>query len=140
AEAGRVTQSYVFGRGAPDAEYDRSLAWSALLLLATGLVMVYSASIATADAIRFTGQNAAYFLVRHGVFLVSALATAIAVFLVPTRFWQKGARCLFAGGLVLLVLVLIPGIGREVNGARRWLNLGIATVQPSELMKLAVVL
>jgi cell division protein FtsW len=126
--------------GAPAPEYDRSLAWAALLLVATGLVMVYSASIATAEASRYAGHNPAYFLLRHGVFLALALVAATAVFLVPIRYWQKSAPWLFAACLVLLVLVLIPGIGREVNGARRWLNLGIATVQPSELMKLAVVL
>jgi len=128
------------GRGAPDADYDRSLAWAALLLAAMGLVMVYSASISTAESSRFTGQNAAYYLVRHGVFLALALVVAVAVFLVPVRQWQKGAPWLFAAGVVLLVLVLIPGIGREVNGARRWLNVGIGTLQPSELVKLAVVL
>jgi cell division protein FtsW len=126
--------------GSPAPEYDRSLAWAALLLVATGLVMVYSASIATAEASRYAGHNPAYFLLRHGVFLALALSAATAVFLVPIRYWQKSAPWLFAACLVLLVLVLIPGIGREVNGARRWLNLGVATVQPSELMKLAVVL
>jgi cell division protein FtsW len=126
--------------GSPAPEYDRSLAWAALLLVALGLVMVYSASIATAEASRYAGHNPAYFLLRHGVFLTLALAAATAVFLVPIRYWQQGAPWLFAACFVLLVLVLIPGIGREVNGARRWLNLGIATVQPSELMKLAVVL
>jgi len=138
--------SIVFGQGntrtagTPAPEYDRSLAWAALLLVATGLVMVYSASIATAEASRYAGNNPAYFLLRHGVFLSLALAAATAVFLVPLRYWQQGAPWLFAACIVLLVLVLIPGIGREVNGARRWLNLGVATVQPSELMKLAVVL
>jgi cell division protein FtsW len=126
--------------GAPGVEYDRSLAWAALLLVAMGLVMVYSASIATAESSRYTGQNAAYFLLRHVLFLGVSLAAAVTVFLVPARFWQQLAPWFFIGCVVLLVLVLVPGIGREVNGARRWLNLGIANVQPSELMKLAVVL
>src|SRR5262249_38764382 len=74
------------------------------------------------------------------VFLAVALAAAVAVFLVPVRTWQKGAPWFFAACLVLLALVLVPGIGREVNGARRWLSLGFANLQPSELMKVAVVL
>jgi len=133
-------QNGVRTAGTPAPEYDRSLAWAALLLVALGLVMVYSASIATAEASRYAGYNPAYFLLRHGVFLALALAAATAVFLVPIRYWQKAAPWLFAASFALLVLVLIPGIGREVNGARRWLNLGVATVQPSELVKLAVVL
>jgi cell division protein FtsW len=122
------------------AEYDRSLLWGALLLAALGLVMVYSASIAIAEASRYTGQNSAYYLLRHGVFLVAALFGGALVFLVPARGWQKAAPWLFLCGLVLLALVLVPGLGREVNGARRWLDLRVATLQPSELMKLAVVL
>jgi cell division protein FtsW len=133
-------QNGVRTAGTPAPEYDRSLAWAALLLVSLGLVMVYSASIATAEASRYAGYNPAYFLLRHGVFLALALAAATAVFLVPIRYWQKAAPWLFAASFALLVLVLIPGIGREVNGARRWLNLGVATVQPSELVKLAVVL
>jgi cell division protein FtsW len=126
--------------GAPAPEFDRSLAWAALLLVSLGLVMVYSSSIATAEAGRYTGNNSAYFLLRHSLFLALALSAATAVFLVPVRLWQKAAPWFFAACVVLLVLVLVPGIGREVNGARRWLNLGIANMQPSELMKLAVVL
>ncbi len=68
--------SYVFAQNAPSAEYDRSLAWAALLLAAAGLVMVYSASIATAGASRFTGHNSAYFLLRQAVFLGVALLAA----------------------------------------------------------------
>jgi cell division protein FtsW len=138
--------SLVFGQGntrtagTPAPEFDRSLAWAALLLVSLGLVMVYSSSIATAEAGRFTGNNPAYFLLRHSLFLAIALAAATAVFLVPVRIWQKAAPWFFMACVVLLVLVLVPGIGREVNGARRWLNLGIANMQPSELMKLAVVL
>ena len=138
--------SLVFGQGnmrtagAPAPEYDRSLAWAALLLVSLGLVMVYSSSIATAEAGRYTGNNSAYFLLRHSLFLALALSAATAVFLVPVRLWQKAAPWFFVACIVLLVLVLIPGIGREVNGARRWLNLGVANMQPSELVKLAVVL
>ena len=135
-----MSRTYVFARNAPSAEYDRSLAWAALLLAATGLVMVYSASIATAEASRYTGHNAAWFLARHGVFLAVALSAAIAVFLAPVKLWQVLAPWLFMAGVALLVLVLVPGIGREVNGARRWLATPLVTVQPSELMKLAAVL
>ncbi len=135
-----MSQTYVFARNAPNAEYDRSLAWAALLLAAMGLVMVYSASISTAEASRYTSNNAAWFLARHGLSLTTALAAAIAVFLFPVRWWQLAAPWLFVASVALLVLVLIPGAGREVNGARRWLALPVVSVQPSELMKLAAVL
>ena len=135
-----MSQTFVFARSAPNAEYDRSLAWAALLLATMGLVMVYSASIATAEASRYTGNNAAWFLARHGAYLGIALAAAIVVFLVPARWWQKAAPWLFFCALVGLVLVLIPGFGRDVNGARRWLDLPGFGFQPSEAMKLAVVL
>jgi cell division protein FtsW len=135
-----MSQSYVFARTAPSAEYDRSATWAALILATMGLVMVYSASIATAEASRYTGNNAAWFLMRHGAYLAVALAAAITVFLVPARLWQKSAPWLFMTGVVALALVLVPGFGREVNGARRWLDLPGFSLQPSEGMKLAVVL
>ena len=132
--------SYVFAQRTVSPEYDRSLAWAAFLLVAIGLVMVYSASIAIAESSRFTSGNPAYFLVRQSLFLMVALLAALLTFMVPIAFWQKGAPWFFLAGLVLLVLVLIPGVGREVNGARRWLNLVIFNLQPSELMKLAAVI
>lgn len=135
-----ATPGFVFAQRAPGAEYDRSLAWAALLLVAIGLVMVYSASIATAEASRATGHSASYFLVRQLIYLTAALIAACVVFLVPVRAWEIAAPWLFVLGIGLLVLVLIPGIGREVNGARRWINLFVVNFQPSELMKLAAVL
>ncbi|HZX31722.1 MAG TPA: putative lipid II flippase FtsW [Rhodocyclaceae bacterium] len=122
------------------AEIDYMLLWSGLLLLFIGLVMVYSASIATAEGSRAFSHQPAYFLVRHGVFLCIALVAAAFVFQIPLSLWQKYAPYLFMIGAVLLLVVLIPGLGRDVNGARRWLPLGFANLQPSELMKLFAVL
>ena len=120
--------------------FDVSLAWTALLLLALGLVMVYSASIAMAEASAHTGYRAWYFLARHAVFLVVGLLAAFFAFQVPVKVWHRGAVWLFIVGAVLLVLVLVPGIGKSVNGSKRWLSLVIVNIQPSEFMKLAAVL
>jgi cell division protein FtsW len=120
--------------------FDVSLAWTALLLLAIGLVMVYSASIAMAEASAHTGYRAWYFLARHAVFLAIGLTAAFFAFQVPVKVLQRSAIWLFAGCAVLLVLVLVPGIGKAVNGSKRWLSLVVVNVQPSEFMKLAAVL
>ncbi len=120
--------------------YDASLAWATLLLLAAGVVMVYSASIASAEASSHTGFHAWYFLLRHAIFVAAGLAAALVAFQIPMKAWQHAAPWLFGAAFVLLVLVLVPGIGRSVNGSRRWLSLVVINLQPSELMKLAVVL
>ncbi len=118
--------------------YDWWLLWVTFALLGMGLVMVYSASVATAEAV---SGNPNHYLTRHGMHLVVALSLAYAAFQLPTRLWQRMAPVLFVLGAILLVLVLIPGIGYEVKGARRWISLGtLGTLQPSEFMKLAVVL
>ena len=127
------------GRLQPD-EYDHALIWAALLLLALGLVMVYSSSIAIAEASRATGQQPFYYLIRHSVFVAVSLLLAAFAFQFPLQFWQRAAPYLFLLGTGLLVLVLVPGVGREVNGSQRWLPLLVVNVQPSELMKLFVVL
>lgn len=124
----------------PAAEFDQVLVWATALLLALGLVMVYSASIAIAEGSRYTGQQPAYYLVRHAAFVLVGIVLGLAAFEIPSQLWQRAAPWLFVAGIVLLILVLIPGIGREVNGSRRWLSLGIVNAQPSELMKFFAVL
>ena len=81
-----------------------------------------------------------YYLQRHAAFLAISVTGALIAFQVPTRLWQQVAPYLFVVGLVLLAVVLIPGVGREVNGARRWIPLVVFNLQPSELMKVFAVL
>lgn len=116
--------------------YDQGLLWTVLILLGIGLVMVYSASIAIAEADKVVGHNSHYYLVRQAIFVVISLAAALVVFNIPISWWQKMAPYLFLFGMALLILVLIPGIGRVVGGSRRWLSLFVINLQPSELMKL----
>jgi cell division protein FtsW len=128
------------GTPTPPPEIDHALLWSALALLLFGVVMVYSASIATAEGSKFTGHEPTFFLVRHAVFVAIGLVAATAVFQLPLRAWQQLSPWLFMVGVALLVIVLVPHLGREVNGARRWLPLGPVSLQPSELMKLFALL
>ena len=120
--------------------YDPTLAWSALLLLAIGLIMVYSASIAMAETAAYTGYRPWYFLARHAVYVAAGVAAGLVAFQVPVNVWQRLAPYLFIIGALLLVAVLIPGIGKAVNGSKRWLSLIVINLQPSEFMKLFVVL
>ena len=130
----------LYSPAAPRAELDMTLFWSVVLLLSLGLVMVYSASIAMSEAEKMTGYRMHYYLMRHAIFLVIGVIAACAAFQIPIALWQRLALPLFILGGLLLVLVLIPGIGREVNGSRRWISLGFTSMQPSEFMKFFVVL
>jgi cell division protein FtsW len=114
-----------------------ALVWSWLGLMALGWVMVMSASTSIAGT--YTG-NAAYFSTRHGVYIVLGIIAAFLVSRISLAWWQKTDWLwLLLGGLGL-VAVLIPGIGHEVNGSARWLNLGLMKIQPSEIVKLTAVL
>lgn len=110
------------------------------ILAGFGLLMVYSASIALADGPQYKSYGHYYFVIRHVIFLALGILLAFAVSMVPMRVWEKLAIPLFLCAVLLLILVLIPGIGREVNGARRWIPLGVVNFQPSELMKVAMIL
>ena len=119
---------------------DQALVWVIVALLAWGLVMVYSASIAIPDNPKFSRYAHNYFLLRHLLFLVMAFVAALLTFQVPMSVWEKVAPWLFVASLLLLAAVLLPFVGKAVNGARRWISLGFMSFQPSELAKFAVLL
>ena len=102
--------------------------------------MVYSASIAMPDNPKFARYAHTHFLTRHTLSLVMAFVVALLAFQVPLSTWEKVAPWLFVVSLILLMAVLIPHVGKGVNGARRWISMGVMNFQPSELAKLAVVL
>jgi cell division protein FtsW len=118
---------------------DRALLATVFALVLIGTVMVYSASISLADSPRYHVAPT-HFLVRHLFSLAIAFCAAVVAFQIPMATWQRLAPYLFVGALALLVLVLLPGIGKGVNGAKRWIPLGVLNLQPSELMKVACVL
>ena len=118
--------------------FDQTLLWVVVALLAWGLVMVYSASIAMPDNPRFGKIASTHFLMLHARALVVGFVVALLAFQVSMATWERVAPWLFVVSIVLLVAVLIPHVGIVVNGARRWLSLGIMNFQPSELAKFAV--
>ncbi len=120
------------------ADFDHALVLVVLALLVFGLVMVYSASVALPDNPRFARYAPTFFLSRHLLSIGIGLVCALAVAQFPIDFWERRAKLVFVVAIVLLVIVLIPGIGKVVNFSRRWIPLGIMNFQPSELAKLAI--
>jgi cell division protein FtsW len=118
--------------------FDQAMVWVALGLLLLGLVMVYSASVAMPDNPKFARYASTHFLTRHAVSMALAFVAALVALQVPIAVWEKWAPWLFVASLLLLVVVLVPLIGRGVNGARRWIPLGIIGFQPSEMAKLGI--
>ena len=116
---------------------DHVLLGVVLALMGIGLVMVASASVDMAA--RASAKPLAYFW-RHGLYLCAALVAIGVTARVELSVLRRLSPLLLIGGIVLLALVLVPGIGRQVNGSTRWIGLGPVTLQPSELVKVFVVL
>lgn len=127
-------------RPAPMPALDQSLLWSAILLLAVGLVMVYSASIAVAEASKLTRFTPTFYLTRHALSLAIAAVLGVIAFQVPMRVWQQTSPFLFLFTAFLLLVVILPGVAPVVNGSQRWFRFFGLSLQPSELAKIAVVL
>lgn len=109
----------------------------AMVLSIMGLLTVASASMVISDQ---QYHHPFYFLLHQGMYWVAALVVGVLVFRLEPRFWLRFSGYALLIGMVLLVAVLLPGIGRTINGSRRWLSLGVATLQASEWVKFAVVL
>jgi cell division protein FtsW len=120
------------------AGFDRALVAVIVAVVALGVVMVYSASVALPENPKFARYSATHFLARHTLSIALASVAGLVVLQVPIAFWEKHASKIFIVALVLLLLVLIPGIGKVVNKSRRWIPLGVMNFQPSELAKLAM--
>ncbi len=120
--------------------YDLLLVAAVAALLMFGLLMVFSASIALVDGPKYSNSTRYYFFVRHAVFIAVGLIGFAITISLPMHIWEKFTLPLFFVSLFMLVLVLIPHIGNEVNGAYRWIPLGPLNFQPSELTKLAMLL
>jgi len=131
-----MSASAVRAAGYSRAPWDYWLIGAAAALAALGLVMVYSASV---DYAMRTQGNSVYFLLRHVLYLAAGLIVVGMVLRTRVRWWEAAGPILLLVGIALLVLVLIPGVGRHINGSSRWLNVGLVTVQPSEFMKLFMV-
>ncbi len=116
---------------------DSWLLFCVMVLLAFGLVMMTSASIEIASN---TYGDGFFFLKRQLRFIVIGLLGAAIVLMMPLNFWREWGILLLVAAIALLTLVLIPGVGREVNGSMRWLNLGFMTIQASEPAKLFIVI
>jgi cell division protein FtsW len=128
-----ATLSYARSTGRPRRlTLDAWVVGPVVALLLIGLVMVASASIGVSD--RETGQPFFYFERQVVYVLLGLLAAAIAV-TIPTAIWEKYSMVLLVIGFALLVLVLVPGVGHEVNGSRRWVRLGFMNFQVSELAR-----
>lgn len=122
------------------AGFDSLLFWVLVTLLCWGLIMVYSASIAMPDNPRFRNYSHTHFALRHVIAIGVGTVAALIAYQIPMSRWEKWSPWLFAVTIVLLLVVLIPFIGKGVNGARRWIPLGLLNFQPSELAKFAMVM
>ncbi len=113
---------------------DYRLIGAAVTLLSLGLIMVASCTLHRYEEAPF------YFVIRHAVALAAGAVAAFAVYQVPVRMWRPLGAALYLLGLALLVLVMVPGLGKEVNGATRWIRVAGVSIQTSEFMKLFLII
>ena len=124
----------ITGRGI---DLDFPMLAGCLALLGLGLVMITSAS---SEVAAVQSGNTLYMMIRHLVYLVLGLGACVVTMMIPIATWQRLGWLMLIGAFGLLVMVIVPGIGREVNGSMRWIGFGAFNVQPSEIAKVFVVI
>jgi len=128
-----TTMSYARSTGQPRRfMFDPWVVGTVAALLLVGLVMVASASIGVSD---HESGNPFFYFQRQLVYVAMGLVAALVAMTIPTSVWEKHSMVLLVGAFALLLLVLVPGIGHEVNGSRRWARLGFMNFQVSELAR-----
>lgn len=116
--------------------FDFVLCITVLLLLSLGLIMVLSAS--SPSALAETGDDSYLYFRRQGIFAILGLIAMLFISKIDYRFYKKFYKIAYWGSVALLLLVVVPGIGRSVNGAKRWVTLGMQ-FQPSEIAKIGLI-
>ncbi|KPB73055.1 MULTISPECIES: putative lipid II flippase FtsW [Pseudomonas syringae group] len=124
----------ISGRGI---DLDFPMLVGCLALLGLGLVMITSAS---SEVAAVQSGNTLYMMTRHLVYLLIGLGACGVTMMIPVATWQRLGWLMLLGAFGLLLMVLVPGIGREVNGSMRWIGFGAFNVQPSEIAKVFVVI
>lgn len=125
------TEDSAIGRGS----FDVPFALLTLILLTIGVIMVLSASYARAY---FSGLKATNYFVRQLVFAVGGVGAMYILSKFPMNFYRRISPIIM--GVALVTLLAVPFVGEKINGARRWINLGFTTFQPSEIAKIAVIM
>ncbi|WP_068740410.1 putative lipid II flippase FtsW, partial [Oleiphilus sp. HI0117] len=115
---------------------DHVMLFVSVLLLLTGLIMIASASVDIADA---RNGNPFHYVIRHGIFIVLGCIAGVFTYQLPSSWWQKTGWLALSLSLLMLLVVILPGVGKTVNGSTRWISLGSLNFQPSELAKLLLV-
>ena len=108
-----------------------------IILTLLGILFVFDASVA--EAFR-TFNNQYHFLEQHLIWAILGIIIMFLASLIPLSWWKKLSKPIFISGLILLIMVFIPGIGREFNGAHRWIFLGNLRFQPIEPFKIALII
>ena len=125
------------GRVVDSTRYDSLMLVSVIALIALGTVMVFSATIPSDSKTLVTNYG---HLVKHLVHISIGTVLLLIAASIKMEVMQRASRALLVFGLFMLAVLLLPGVGVEVNGSLRWINLGGVRFQPSEFMKIAALI